>query len=148
MYSPRVREIGVRSPVATDLSRKNRQWQLHCQTLGNRWECHGSSEMTIINGCPCHNSCGTLKNPHCSMTMSTEQRSKFAALQRQRWRLYRSEKFSSGTISSKPNIQTNDCTQGLERSNSYQYFGIKIVFLVNFQCLVVNILNILDINKS
>ena len=30
----------------------NRYWQLHCQTLGNRCECHGSTEMTIINGCP------------------------------------------------------------------------------------------------
>ena len=25
--------------------------QLHCQTLGNRCECHGSSEMTIMKGC-------------------------------------------------------------------------------------------------
>ena len=32
---------------ATDLSHKNRLWHLHCQTLGNRCECHGSSEMTI-----------------------------------------------------------------------------------------------------
>ena len=23
-----------------------------CQTLGNRFECQGASEMTIINGCP------------------------------------------------------------------------------------------------
>ena len=34
--------------------------------------CHGSSEMTIINGCPCHSRCGTLKIPHCSMAMSDE----------------------------------------------------------------------------
>ena len=27
---PIMREIGVRSPVATGLCRKNRQWQLHC----------------------------------------------------------------------------------------------------------------------
>ena len=32
------------------------------------------------------------------MAMSAEHRSKFAALQRQRWRLHVSEKFSSGTI--------------------------------------------------
>ena len=40
--------LGVRIPAATDQSRKNRQWQLHYQTLGNRRECHGPSEMTII----------------------------------------------------------------------------------------------------
>ena len=40
------------TPVATDLSRKNRQLQLHCQTLSNRCQCHRSSEMTILNGRP------------------------------------------------------------------------------------------------
>ena len=46
-------------------------------------ECHGSSEMTILNGCPVSQyMCGTLKNPHCSMAMSAEHRSKFAALHR------------------------------------------------------------------
>ena len=30
------------------------------KTLGNRCGCHGSSEMSIINGRP---ECGTLKNP-------------------------------------------------------------------------------------
>ena len=34
--------LGIRIQAATDLSRK----KLHCQTLGNRCECHGSSEMT------------------------------------------------------------------------------------------------------
>ena len=75
------------------------------KTLGNRCECHGFSEMTIITGCPCYSRCGTLKNPHCSMAMSVEQRSKFAALHRQLWRLHMSEKFSSGT--KKTNKQTN-----------------------------------------
>ena len=45
-------------------------------------ECHGSSEMTIINRCPVSNRCGTLKNPHCSTAMNAEHRSKFAALHR------------------------------------------------------------------
>ena len=49
---PTSRRLGIRIPIATDLNRKNRQWQLHCWTLSNRRECHGSSEMTIINGCP------------------------------------------------------------------------------------------------
>ena len=31
----------------------------------------------------CHSRCGTLKNPHCSMAISAEYRSKFAALHRQ-----------------------------------------------------------------
>ena len=39
-------------------------------------------DMTIIN--PCHNRCGTLKNPPCSMAMKAEHRSKFEALHRQR----------------------------------------------------------------
>ena len=42
----------VRIPAATDLSRKSKQGQLHCQTLGIKYESHGPSEMTIINGCP------------------------------------------------------------------------------------------------
>ena len=37
---------------ATDLSRRRMEWQLHCLTLENSCECHGSSEMIIINGCP------------------------------------------------------------------------------------------------
>ena len=49
---PRKRMVGARIPASIDLSRTNRKWQLHCQTLGNRCECHGSSEMSILNGCP------------------------------------------------------------------------------------------------
>ena len=64
--------LGVRISAATDLSRLNRKWQLHCLKLGIRCECHRSSEMTIINGCPCHISCCTLKNPHCSMAINAE----------------------------------------------------------------------------
>ena len=52
------RRLYVRIPAATDLSRKNR-----CQTLGNRYECHGSSKMTVINGCPIYVTVGeTYKN--------------------------------------------------------------------------------------
>ena len=40
--------LSVRIPEATDISRKNRQWQLHCQTLRKRRECHVTSEMIII----------------------------------------------------------------------------------------------------
>ena len=48
--------------------------------------CATSSEMTIMNGWPVAQWCGTLKNPkaYCSMAMSAdEQRSKYAALYRQ-----------------------------------------------------------------
>ena len=58
------------------------------------------AETTIITDAPCHR-CDTLENPHCSMAMSAEHRSNFAALQRQWWRLHMSEKFSSGTKNSK-----------------------------------------------
>ena len=55
--------------------------------------------MTIIKltDALCHSRCGTLRNPHCSMAVGAEHRSKFAALHRQWWRLQMSEKFSSGT---------------------------------------------------
>ena len=41
-------------------------------------------EMTIIRVGPCHSRCGTLKNPHFSLAMSAEQKSKLAALHRLR----------------------------------------------------------------
>ena len=40
--SPGMQEIGVRSPVRTDSSHKNKYWKLHCQTLSNRCESHWS----------------------------------------------------------------------------------------------------------
>ena len=55
----------------------------------------------------CHSSCGTPKNPYCSMAMSAEHRSKFVALHRQWWRLHMSEKFLSGPKNTK---QTNKQT--------------------------------------
>ena len=42
------------------------------------------------------------KTPHCSKAMSTEHRSKFAALHQQCWRLHMGEKFSSETICTPP----------------------------------------------
>ena len=72
--------------------------------LMNRCESIGSSEITIINGCPCHSRCSTIKNLHCSVGMSAEHRSKFEALHQQWWSLYMSEKFSSATKTLK---QTN-----------------------------------------
>ena len=54
---------------------KKRLWQLHCQTLGKRCECHGFTKLTIIHvltDAPCHIRCGKLKNPHCSMAMTAE----------------------------------------------------------------------------
>ena len=92
-----MREIGVWSPVATGPSRKNRSWQLHCQTLGNRCECHGSSEMTIINGRPVSQWVWHVKEP----SLLNGQHRSFAALHRQCWRLHISEKSSSGTINPK-----------------------------------------------
>ena len=49
---PHKREGGCSNPAETDLSRKDRWWQLHSQTLVSRCQCHGSSKMIIINGCP------------------------------------------------------------------------------------------------
>ena len=50
---------------------------------------------------------GTLKNPRCSMALSTEYRSKFEALHRYCWRLHMSKTFLSGTKKNQPNKQTN-----------------------------------------
>ena len=78
-------------------------------TLGNkyRYQWHRSSKNDLKTVAPCHSRCGTLKNPHCSMAMSAEYRSTFAALHRQWWRLHRSKKFLRGTKNSKiqPKIQ-------------------------------------------
>ena len=62
--------------------------------LSSRCECHGTSEMTIIKGWPV---CGTLTDPCWLMTMSAENRSKFAALHRQWWSLQICEIFSGAT---------------------------------------------------
>ena len=68
---------GVRIPAATDLSRKNRQSQLLCQTLG-----YGSVSRVLgddnYKWISCHSRCGTLKKPFYSMAMSVEHRSKFS----------------------------------------------------------------------
>ena len=47
-----------------------REWQLYCQTLGIRCECHRS--WPLLTDASCDNRCGTLKNYHCSMAMSAE----------------------------------------------------------------------------
>ena len=74
---PCMSKLGVQIPAATDQPR-----QLHCQTLGNRCEFDGSSEMTIINGCPVSQYVWHAKEPSLLMAMSAEHRSKFAALHR------------------------------------------------------------------
>ena len=52
--SPQAGNLAVRIQAATHLSGKNGSdiSTGGCLTLGNRCEYHGSSEMTIINGCP------------------------------------------------------------------------------------------------
>ena len=56
--SLRKRKVSCSNPTASDPSRIN------SYTLGNRSNCHGSSEITIINGIYVLQLCGTLKNPH------------------------------------------------------------------------------------
>ena len=61
--SPCKRKVGCSNPCR-DIPKSFKQVrQLHCQTLGVRSECHGSSEITIINGL---RSCSTLKKRNCS----------------------------------------------------------------------------------
>ena len=73
--SPHVREIGVRSPVATDPVVK---------TGNDSSTAKRSATGVCITGtrrCPCCSRCGTFENPHCSMAMSAEHRSKFVSLE-------------------------------------------------------------------
>ena len=69
---------------------------------------HAGTIACILVHIPCHSTCGTLKNPHCSLAMSAENRSKFAALHQSWWRLHMSEKFSSGMKNYKQTNKT--CT--------------------------------------
>ena len=91
--SLRMREIGVRSPRGRNIYHRPKDLALGLWTYlsdsytSKRWatsrcECHISSEVTIINGFQCHIGYGTFKNPHCSISMSAEHRSKFAVLHR------------------------------------------------------------------
>ena len=90
--------------------------------------------MTIINGCPCHNRCATLKNSHYSIAMSAEHRSKFAALRRQWWRLLMSEKFSSGT---KNPTQTNKLNLYHRMDfKSFELGMISSIRLPSFPCIL------------
>ena len=65
--SPCMRKVGCSNPSRDRPKSLNRCWQHYCQTSGIRCEDHGSSEMTIINGYPCHSRCDTLQNPHSSI---------------------------------------------------------------------------------
>ena len=50
------------------------------KTLGNRWECHGSSEMIILTYFPWHTRCGKEKNSNCAIVISAMHRWTFAVL--------------------------------------------------------------------
>ena len=89
--SPHMLEIGIRSPVATDLSRKKRYDSSTAKRSTTRVSVTGPRRWPLSTVGPCRSRCGMLNNPHCSMAT----RSKFAALHRQWWRLHTSEKFSS-----------------------------------------------------
>ena len=74
-------------------------------TLQQSWRSIGVSvtfpqRWPLSTDAPCHSRCGTLKN---LMAVGVEQRSKFAAIHRQWWRLHMSEKLSSGTKNHKKN---------------------------------------------
>ena len=75
---------------------------LQIQRAATGAKSHVSSEMTIRNGWPVSQSVWHAVEPFCSMTMSVEYWSKFAAFHRQWGRLHMSEKiFSSGTRTKK-----------------------------------------------
>ena len=70
----------VRILTAKDLSRKTGSDSPTTNRSVISASVRGPREMTMKKRCPCHSRCGMLKNPNCSMAMSAEHRSKFAAL--------------------------------------------------------------------
>ena len=65
---------------------------------------------------PRHSRCDTVKVPHCSMTTRVQYRLK-AALHRQWWRLYVSDKFSTGKENSKQRNKHKDRRVNLSESS-------------------------------
>ena len=64
------------------------------------------------------------------MAMSAEHRSNFAALHRQWWRLFMSEKFSSGTNT--PNKQTDSMAETL----SNQAISLLVMHMRDYQFII------------
>ena len=89
---------------------------------------------------PCHSRGGTLKNLHCSMAMSAEHRSKFAALHRQWLRLHMSEKFPSGSKKHK--------TSKLWETIVFTCVHISNVFLISISYGFVRALLVFKIPKE
>ena len=84
--------------------------------------------MTTINS-----RCGTLKNPHCSMVISDEHRSKFETLYRLWWRLQWGKNFRVGR-------ETKQTNQPLVRAGRQTY----VIRSIN----KVSHLNWITVNKS
>ena len=85
MFSPRIRDrntshISCHYKLKSNLSRKNRNRQHRCKTLGNWSECYWSSDHykrmpRVTEGVARYE-----KNVHCSMAISAMHWSEFAAL--------------------------------------------------------------------
>ena len=65
--------LGVRNPAATDLSRKKGSDRSTAKRSAIGVRVTGPRSPRSYDA-PCYIRCGTLKNPHCSMAMSTEHR--------------------------------------------------------------------------
>ena len=81
--SPRIWEIGFRSQVATDPSRKTASDNFTAKRSATGVSVTGPRRLPLQRVGPCRNMCGTLKNAHYLMALSAKHRSKFAALHRQ-----------------------------------------------------------------
>ena len=82
--SPRIREIGVRSLVATDISRKKGIDSSTAKRSATSVSVTGPRRWPLGS---CRSGCVTLKNPHCSMAMSTEQRSPAIVTSPYEWKI-------------------------------------------------------------
>ena len=100
--SSRMREIGVRSPVATDLS-----WKTGSDSSTAKRSATDVSVKVLVDDHYKRYARVAVGVARCLMAMIAEHRSKIAALHQQCWRLHVSEKFSSETKNSQQKKQTN-----------------------------------------
>ena len=91
----------------------------------------GVRRLLLQNDVPCLSRCSKLKNPHCSMAVCADHRSKFAALYRWWWRLQMSERFLSGTKNSKQTKHTNKLVilAFLKWKRSWNMFAIILYYV-------------------
>ena len=80
----RVHNVAVQTISLQSISRRDKpmssKQEVHAKRSGIVLSVTGPQRWPLQTDAPCHSRCGTLNNPHCSMTISAGHRSKFAVL--------------------------------------------------------------------